>query len=222
MNKTLAASSAAAFLAAGLFAGGPAVADTPNPAAATAAVASARIDGFRDVDARQTYYTPITWMASEGLTTGYADRTFKPGRHITRAETAAFLYRYLDPDFTAPQISPFPDVSTGSVHYPAVSWMHAEGMAGGYTDGSFRPTRGITRGEAAILLYGMDEHEKPHDFRPFKDVGFGHAAYEAIRWLRVEDLAHGYDRGRLFRPNQQITRGELSALLYRYDQEFGK
>jgi hypothetical protein len=222
MRKTLAASSAAALFAAGLFAGGPAVADTPSPAAATAAVASARVEGFRDVDARHTYYTPITWMAAEAITAGYPDRTFKPARHITRAETAAFFYRYLDPDFTAPQISPFPDMTPASGHYAAITWMHAEGMAGGYTDGSFRPGQGITRGEAAILLYGMDEHEKPHDFRPFKDVGFGHAAYEAIRWLRVEDLAHGYGDGRLFRPNQQITRGELSALLYRYDQKFGK
>ena len=78
------------------------------------------------------------------------------------------------------------------------------------------------RGEAAILLYAMDEHEKPHDFRPFKDVGYGMASYEAIRWLRVQDLAHGYGDRRLFKPRQLINRGELSTLLYRYDQKFGE
>lgn len=219
MKKTLAASSAVTLLAAGLFAGAPAVADAPAP---TAAVASATTGGFRDVGATHNYYTPITWMAAAGITTGYTDRTFRSGRHVTRAESASFLYRYMGPHFTAPEISPFPDVSTASTHYSAISWMHAEGMSGGYTDGYFRPDRSITRGEAAILLYEMDEHEKPHDFRPFKDVGYGMSSYEAIQWLRKEGLAQGYGRGQLFRPSQPITRGELSKLLYRYDQKFGE
>lgn len=221
MKKTLAASSAAAILAAGLFAGAPAVADVPGPATATAAGVSVTTDGFSDIGTEHTYYAPITWMASEGITVGYSDGSFKPRRHITRAETASFLYRYLDPDVTIPEHSPFPDVSTASAHYPAIAWMHAEGFATGYSDGNFHPSQSITRGEVAILLYGMDEHEEPRDFRPYKDVAFRMPSYEAIRWLRMEGLAHGYDNGILFRPHRPIIRGELSALLYRYEQRFG-
>lgn len=219
MKKTLAATSAAALLAVGLFSGAPATADTGGLAAAIHPATAAQAAGFSDVGPKHTYYAPVSWMVAEGITHGYADGTFKPTRHITRGETASFLYRYTDPEHTAPEASPFPDLATSSSHYQAITWMHAEEMATGYADETFRPGQTITRGEAAILLYGMDdEHEKPHDFRPFKDVAFTMASYEAVRWLRLEGLAQGYGNGQLFRPNQPITRGELAKLIYMYEQ----
>ncbi|MEM7142205.1 MAG: S-layer homology domain-containing protein, partial [Actinomycetota bacterium] len=49
---------------------------------------------FEDV-ARGRYYAPaIDWMVDEGLTTGTSPTTFSPDRPVTRAEFAAFLYRY--------------------------------------------------------------------------------------------------------------------------------
>lgn len=222
MMKTLAATSAAVILATGLFAGAPAAADTGNLPAPTDAATTDPTSGFSDVGPEHTFYVPITWMMAERITQGYADGTFKSRRHITRGETASLLYRYTGPEHTAPETSPFPDLDESSSHYQAITWMHSEKMATGYDDGTFRQDQTVTRGEAAILLYGMDDHEEPRDFRPFKDVGYGMASYVPIQWLRVEGLAQGYGDGRLFRPHQPITRGELAKLIYMYEKNVAK
>ncbi|VXB87428.1 tannase/feruloyl esterase family alpha/beta hydrolase [Citricoccus sp. K5] len=49
---------------------------------------------FTDVDTTDTHYEAVTWMASEGISQGYRDGSYKPHQHITRAETATLLYRY--------------------------------------------------------------------------------------------------------------------------------
>jgi hypothetical protein len=219
MKTTLATTSIAALLATGLFVAAPAAAQNGALAAFTGTANFMPALGFSDISAQHTYYAPIRWMAAERITHGYADGTFKSTRHITRGETASFLYRYLDPEHTTPDTSPFPDVGASSSHYQAITWMHAEKMATGYADKTFRPRQSITRGEAAIVLYGMDEdHKKPHGFRPFKDVAFPMASYAAVQWLRLEGLAQGYGNGQLFRPHQPITRAELAKLIYLYEQ----
>lgn len=218
MKKTLATGSAAVLVTAGLFAAAPATAQgSTAPTAADARSHTQELE-FSDVGADHTFYEPITWMSAEGIAQGYADGTFQSRRHITRGETATFLYRYMNPDHTLPETSPFPDVDESSAHYPAITWMHSVEMSTGYEDETFRKDQSITRGEASILLYGMGDHDQPHDFRPFKDVGFRNPAYVPIQWLRLEGLARGYGDGQQFRPGQPITRGELAKLIYLYEK----
>lgn len=108
---------------------------------------------FRDVPTSHNYFGPITWAASEKITSGYTDGTFRPGRAVTRGEVASFLYRAAAPEHTAPASSEFSDVSTTIAHYPAITWMTAEGLTTGYRDGTFRPNDPVSRGEVAAFLY---------------------------------------------------------------------
>ncbi|WP_081423031.1 S-layer homology domain-containing protein [Leifsonia xyli] len=39
------------------------------------------------------FYCEIAWLRGSGITTGYADATFRPENPISREATAAFLYR---------------------------------------------------------------------------------------------------------------------------------
>jgi hypothetical protein len=48
---------------------------------------------FSDVPADNPFRPAIAWMATSGLTTGYADGGFHPGEHVSRQASAAFLYR---------------------------------------------------------------------------------------------------------------------------------
>jgi hypothetical protein len=50
--------------------------------------------GFADVPAGHAFAAEVGWLRHAGLVTGYADRTFRPGRQVTRGETAAMLHRY--------------------------------------------------------------------------------------------------------------------------------
>ena len=49
---------------------------------------------FSDVTRSRQFYKEITWLRSTGITTGYANGTFRPGAAVTREAMAAFLYRY--------------------------------------------------------------------------------------------------------------------------------
>ncbi len=48
---------------------------------------------FTDLDPQAKFYKEITWLASTGLTTGFADGSFRPKASVTREAVAAFLYR---------------------------------------------------------------------------------------------------------------------------------
>ena len=63
--------------------------------------------GFDDVDRSRYYAVPIDWMVEREITTGTSATTFDPDRPVTRAEFAAFLYRYAG--------SPPVDVEPGGV-----------------------------------------------------------------------------------------------------------
>ncbi|MDI3331470.1 MAG: S-layer homology domain-containing protein [Micrococcus sp.] len=47
---------------------------------------------FADMKTTTAFYTGAAWLKSTGMVGGYADGTFRPGKPITRGETAAFLY----------------------------------------------------------------------------------------------------------------------------------
>ncbi|OWY62804.1 hypothetical protein B7486_56470 [cyanobacterium TDX16] len=39
------------------------------------------------------YHDAVSWMVFRGITTGYADGTFKPNNPVNRAQISAFLWR---------------------------------------------------------------------------------------------------------------------------------
>lgn len=53
---------------------------------------------FRDVPKSHQFYREISWMRSEGLSSGYAHasgkREYRAGSKVTRQAMAAFLYRF--------------------------------------------------------------------------------------------------------------------------------
>ncbi|MGW9549989.1 esterase-like activity of phytase family protein [Citricoccus zhacaiensis] len=113
---------------------------------------------FPDVPANHIHFTPISWAADDAqdVTQGYVDGNFRPSQEVTRAEFVSFLYRAVDPeDYTAPEDSPFDDVTEGS-HYEAISWAASEGLVNGYTSGLYKPYDPINRGEVAKVMYQYD------------------------------------------------------------------
>ncbi|NUL49365.1 bifunctional metallophosphatase/5'-nucleotidase, partial [Cellulosimicrobium funkei] len=52
---------------------------------------------FTDNAPGSKHFAPVRWMQLEGLTNGYSDGSFGKDREISRGESLAFVYRYLDP-----------------------------------------------------------------------------------------------------------------------------
>jgi hypothetical protein len=125
---------------------------------------------FADVPATQRFYREIQWLASTGITTGWTQggrQYFGPGESLTRADTAAFLWRYevnvlgnnAARDFRQTGPSPFADVEPSHHFYQQICWMKATGITtGSVYNGSLQygPTLTTKRFEFAAFLHRLD------------------------------------------------------------------
>ncbi|WP_062213199.1 S-layer homology domain-containing protein [Demequina oxidasica] len=109
---------------------------------------------FRDVSPGDKFYKEITWLADEGITTGYADGSFKPDEHISRQAIAAFLYRAAGKVATTdPTSAPFRDVGRSDQFATEIQWLDRSGITTGFSDGTFRPYDDVSRVATAAFLY---------------------------------------------------------------------
>jgi hypothetical protein len=119
-----------------------------SPAFTTPAVSP-----FTDVAPAGQFYNEITWLASEGITTGNPDGTFGALAPVNRDAMAAFLYRLAgSPDFTAPAVSPFGDVATDHPFYNEITWLASTGITTGFPDGTFHPQAPVNRDAMAAFM----------------------------------------------------------------------
>ncbi|WP_347042585.1 S-layer homology domain-containing protein [Brachybacterium nesterenkovii] len=219
---------------------GPAAADTPIIApAATAALAATTVPaaettapaptmslravaapaqvGFTDVPAGTRYYDQILWAQSQGIVTAEPDGTFRPTASTTRAEFLAMLYALRGPStWTSPSTSPYTDVATTDRYYREITWAYGTGLDTGYADRTYRPTTAISHDAAMTLLYRLYRFEgAPGPARsPFIDVAPQSPSYTEMSWAYANGFVTVSSKGE-FRPSRTITRGEMTAVLYR-------
>lgn len=96
----------------------------------------------------------IACMAWWLLTTGTGPGTYAPDRPVRRDQMATFLARLLyvsGVPFPSDPPDAFPD-DDSSVHEPLINAMAAIGVIGGQTDGTFRPSSSVSRGQMAAFL----------------------------------------------------------------------
>lgn len=91
-----------------------------------------------------------------GIVNGYEDGSFKPDRHITRAEFTKVIAELLG--LSPESRSEFADVQ-GHWAESAIPAMQQVGIINGYSDGSFRPDQQITRAEIVAILAQLTNYE---------------------------------------------------------------
>ena len=175
---------------------------------------------FPDVPLDHPFVEEIRWLQETGISIGHGDGNFYPLRSVTRQAMAAFLYRAAgSPAHTPPATSPFSDVPTTHPLYTEISWMADAEVSRGYTDGSYRPTRAVSRGEMSAFVYralGSPEFEPPAT-PSFSDVGSGHTFFTEIEWMAQTGVTLGYTDG-TYRPSRSVLRQAMAAFLYRADE----
>jgi len=175
---------------------------------------------FPDVPGTHIFCEDIDWLVENEITGGFGDGTFRPGASITRGSMAAFLYRYEgEPAFTPPETPTFSDVPTTHVFYKEIEWAVSEGLTGGFTDGSFKPSAPITRGSMAAFFYRLDGEPAftPPGTPTFPDVPTNHPFFDEVEWLAETEITGGFNDG-TYRPASPVTRGNFAAFLHRYDE----
>ena len=113
---------------------------------------SAGTSPFTDVSPDDYYAQAVQWAVEKGITTGTSETTFSPGSAVTRAQTAAFLWRMAG-SAKASGENPFADVQEGDYYYDAVLWAAAAGVTKGTSETTFSPQGPCTRGQIVTFLY---------------------------------------------------------------------
>ena len=146
---------------------------------------------------------------------GYPDGTVKPAGNITRAETAAILFRLMDDASRKTYYSTksgFRDVASGSWYNIYVATLNNAGVITDSSNGYFRPNEAITRAELAAMLAKFSETTGAANY--FNDVSAKYWAANAIAICAKLGWITGYPDG-TFRPDKNVTRAELMAMINR-------
>lgn len=171
---------------------------------------------FSDVPANHWAYDAVTMLAADGINQGYGDGTFRGDRNITRYEAATMLAKILvsrSDTVDGGDISFF-DVPYGHWARDSVALLSSAEISQGYSDGSFRGDRNITRYEMAVMVSKLvsGSSEMSTSAMPFIDVPEGHWAAESVKMLASNGINEGYGDG-TFRGDRYITRYEAAIML---------
>lgn len=148
---------------------------------------------------------------------GYPDGSVQPEGNVTRAETAAILYRIMGDDcqsYYKTTSCSYSDVARGDWFNTYVATLENAGViVDTRTNGKFRPNDAITRAELASMIAqfaGLDSASAAS----FNDVGTIYWAAKEIAIAAKVGWINGYPDGS-FRPDQNVTRAELMAMVNR-------
>ena len=141
---------------------------------------------FDDVPANAWYTKAVNTLASLDIISGVGDNKFEPERSITRAEFTAMAMKFAVGGEEGENI--FSDVDEDDWFYKAVVDSIQYGWINGFSDGTFRPYKTITRAEVVTIVNRMlgrsaDEDYVDHymdQLRLFPDVAEDYWAYYQI------------------------------------------
>lgn len=110
----------------------------------------------------------------------------------------------------------FTDVPPDNPFFVEITTMAGLGVAGGFSDGTFRPTAPVTRQAMAAFIYRLagEPPVPPPPIPRFSDVPAWHPFRAAIEWAAAQGITDGYADG-TFRPTADISRQGMAAFFYR-------
>nr|WP_286672539.1 S-layer homology domain-containing protein [Cohnella hashimotonis] len=153
------------------------------------------------------------WV-DKGWLAGAGNGGLQPDQPVTRAEFAALAVRAFGLQAGSTGAGEYSDVGKGSWYAGAIYAAAGAGILSGYPDGTIRPSRSVTREEAAVVLAklnGLTDAEVVEpaftdaaDLRSWSKASVGAAVYSK--------LLGGYPDG-TFRPAKAMTRAEAVVAL---------
>ncbi|MFD2330585.1 S-layer homology domain-containing protein [Cohnella sp. GCM10020058] len=153
------------------------------------------------------------WV-NKGWLAGTGNGGLQPDQPVTRAEFATLAVRAFELQAGSGGAGKYSDVREGSWYAEAIYAAAGAGIMSGYPDGTIRPSRSVTREEAAVVLAKLDGLADTGEV----GVVFSDAAH--IRsWSKASvgaavysKLLGGYPDG-TFRPAKAMTRAEAVVAL---------
>ncbi len=203
---------------------------TVLPGSPTATITSCPIP-FSDVPVEYYAFGYIKWAYCRSIITGYSDGTFRPEAAVTRGQTAKIVLLAAGKGVQiAPGAPHFSDVAPTDVFYGYIETAYAEGIISGYSDGTYRPSAPVTRGQIAKIVVRARGLPPLNPATPtFADVAADNVFYGTIEAAAAHGILAGYACGGpgepcdsnsrpYYRPGALATRAQLCKMAY---QAFG-
>lgn len=174
------------------------------------------IHAFTDLSADAWYHEAVDYVLDNGLMGGYGNGNFGPNDTLSRAQLAQILYNKEG----RPAVSnngAFNDVPGSMWCADAVTWANANGIVGGYGNGSFGPNDPITREQLAVMLWRYaGSPTSSHSLEQFTDEDrISGYAREAMRWANENGIVNGFGNG-LLGPQGNATRAQVAQMLMNF------
>lgn len=119
-----------------------------------------------------------------------------------------------------PVALPFTDVKSGNWFYPAVQYAYAQGLMTGTSATTFAPNGTMNRAMIVTVLYRLEKSPAVTGASKFTDVPAGQWYSDAVAWAAANKIVNGYDET-TFGPMNAVTREQMAAILFRYEQAKG-
>lgn len=147
--------------------------------------------------------------------------TVKDGKYVfTMPASAVTVTGSFKAETPAPVALPFTDVKSGNWFYDAVKYAYAQGLMTGTSATTFAPNGTMNRAMIVTVLYRLEKSPAVTGASKFTDVPAGQWYSDAVAWAAANKIVNGYDET-TFGPMNAVTREQMAAILFRYEQVKG-
>jgi len=171
---------------------------------------------FADVGGSSSHYDAIKYVKQQSVFGGYEDGTFKPQQVISRVEVLKVALKTANRQLlnTKGTLS-YADIDPKAWYVPYIATAQQNGIAQGYLGGYFKPNQNVTRSEflKILLLSAPVSIDPVVSSSPYSDVAVSDWYAVFAQFAKQKNLLPS--NGTEFKPNEEITRGEVAEIIYR-------
>ena len=157
------------------------------------------------------------WYTDEALTVPFTSETKVTSDLRLYAK---WIEDTKDPD-TDGNATPFKDITENDWFYNAVRYVYENKLFNGISNDMFAPQAPLTRAMLVTVLWRADGMPETDSVLPFEDIESDGYYLQALRWAASEGIVEGISETE-FAPNDNITREQIAAIMFRYAKLKGK
>ncbi len=171
---------------------------------------------FTDVSKNDSCYNAVNYLYSKDIMNGTSATKFSPNAELTRAMIVTILYR-AQGEPTIRTSGSFKDVAAGRYYTEAVEWAAANNIVKGFTDGTFKPDKPVTREQLAAFLLRFAQYNGVRiaeaGSQLSADALVSDWARENVAWAAAEGILTS---AQTRNAKQNAARAEVAMALYTY------